>query len=317
MRWGSILWGVSILAVVSLAGAEVRQGRNGRFSPENRPVAGELKALVVFARFGDEGGRETDLGFAEHLFDPQRPGSLTHFYLEMSHGLFRLTGEAVPRWYSSGRPASAYARLQPYGALYRRVLLLGPAHYVAFDGLAVSGAEAFHTPLGEVPLDAAAIAGLDHPAVRSFEAAHAPEHSLEVQLPFLQCVLETFTLVPLVVGQAFPADVAEVVAQLWDEPETLVVVSTDLSHYLAYDSARGLDARTCRAIEAMDESHIGNAEACGAGPLCGLLIAARRRGLRPVTLDLRNSGDTAGGRDRVVGYGAWMFLEDPSCERAA
>jgi AmmeMemoRadiSam system protein B len=219
--------------------------------------------------------------------------------------------------YSGPVAAAAYARLRPYSALYRRVLLLGPAHYVAFDGLAVSAADVFHTPLGNVPLDASAIAALDHPAVCSFEAAHAPEHSLEVQLPFLQCVLDAFTLVPLVVGQAAPGAVAEVVAQLWEGPETLVVVSTDLSHYLGYESARARDLFTCQAVESLDESRIGHAEACGAAPLRGLLVAARRRGLHPVTLDLSNSGDTAGGRDRVVGYGAWMFVEEPSCEQAA
>jgi len=219
--------------------------------------------------------------------------------------------------YSGPVAAAAYARLRPHRARFRRVVLLGPAHCVAFEGLALSTAVAFRTPLGDVPLDSAGAVALEHPAVCSFDAAHGPEHSLEVQLPFLQCVLESFTLVPLVVGRVAPDVVAEVIECQWERPDTLVVVSTDLSHYLAYDSARAVDRRTCGAVESLDGRRIGHTEACGATPLRGLLIAARRRGLHAVTLDLRNSGDTAGGRDGVVGYGAWMFVEEPSCERAA
>jgi AmmeMemoRadiSam system protein B len=219
--------------------------------------------------------------------------------------------------YSGPVAATAYARVRPYRDRYRRVVLLGPAHSVAFEGLALSAAGAFRTPLGEVAVDRAAGDALDHPDVRSFDAAHAPEHSLEVQLPFLQCVLDSFDLVPLVVGQALPGTVAEVIEQLWDGPETLIVVSTDLSHYHAYDAARRRDFRTCRAVESLDHREIGHSDACGATPLRGLLVAARRRGLQAVTLDLRNSGDTAAGRDRVVGYGAWMLVEETRCERAA
>ena len=219
--------------------------------------------------------------------------------------------------YSGPVAATAYARLRPFRERYRRVVLLGPAHCVAFEGLALSAASAFHTPLGDVAVDEAASAALDHPDVRSFEAAHAPEHSLEVQLPFLQCALGSFTVVPLVVGQAAPDAVADVMEQLWGGPETLVVVSTDLSHYLAYDAARARDSGTCRAVESLDAGGIGASDACGATPLRGLLVAARRRGLQAVTLDLRNSGDTAAGRDRVVGYGAWMLFGETRCERAA
>jgi AmmeMemoRadiSam system protein B len=219
--------------------------------------------------------------------------------------------------YSGPVAATAYARLRPHREFYRRVLLLGPAHHVAFDGLALSTASAFRTPLGDVPLDSAAAAALEHPAVRVFDAAHRPEHSLEVQLPFLQCVLGPFTLLPLLVGHAPANAVAGVIDLLWDGPETLVVVSTDLSHYLDYEAACSRDLDTCRAVESLDGGRIGHTEACGAAPLRGLLIAARRRGLRAVTLDLRNSGDTAGGRGRVVGYGAWMFAEEQPCEKAA
>jgi AmmeMemoRadiSam system protein B len=213
--------------------------------------------------------------------------------------------------------AAAYARLREHRQRYRRVVLLGPAHSVAFHGVAASGADAFRTPLGQVPLDRDSIGALRHPAVRWLEAAHRPEHSLEVQLPFLQSVLERFALVPLVVGDAGASDVAGIIEQLWGGPETLIVVSSDLSHYLPYEAARDLDRRTCRSIEALDEGVIGAAAACGAAPLRGLLVAARRHGLRVETLDLRNSGDVRGGRERVVGYGAWLFSERESCERAA
>ena len=223
--------------------------------------------------------------------------------------------------YSGPVAAAAYARLRPHRQRYRRVVLLGPCHRVPFSGLAVSEADVFRTPLGDVPLDRTLISALtDSPdglAVTRFDVAHRTEHSLEVQLPFLQVVLGDFTLVPIVVGDASPEAVAAVIDRLWRGPETLLVVSSDLSHYLAYEQARRRDRGTCMAIEALDGSDIALSEACGATPLRGLLIAAARRGLRAVTLDLRNSGDTAGSRDQVVGYGAWMFVEDAPCVAAA
>jgi AmmeMemoRadiSam system protein B len=219
--------------------------------------------------------------------------------------------------YSGPVAASAYARLRPYRRLYHRVVLLGPCHSVALRGLAASSAAAFRTPLGDVPLDRAATITLQHPAVSVIDAAHRPEHSLEVQLPFLQSVLESFELLPLVVGDVDPQDVAAVIDQVWGGPETLVVISSDLSHYLVYEEARRLDRCTCGAIEQLDAMHIGHPQACGATSVRGLLIAARKRGLHCVTLDLRNSGDTSGDKGRVVGYGAWMFVGEESCERAA
>jgi len=211
--------------------------------------------------------------------------------------------------YSGAVAASAYARLLPYRDRYERVVLLGPCHRVAFGNLAMSGADVFRTPLGDVPLDKAAIAALDAGKVRVFEPAHELEHSLEVHLPFLQVILGKFTLVPLVVGDATSERVAEVLETLWDGDETLIVISSDLSHYLAYDKARARDRDTCVAIEHLDAQRIGHEDACGAIPVGGLLLEARRHGMQVTTLDLRNSGDTAGSKDRVVGYGAWMLVE--------
>lgn len=213
--------------------------------------------------------------------------------------------------YSGPVAATAYARLRPYRDRYTRVILLGPCHRVATRNLALSGADVFRTPLGDVPLDNEAIATLDTPKVRIFEAAHQFEHSLEVHLPFLQEVLGAFSLVPLVIGDAAPETVAKVINILWGGAETLIVVSSDLSHYLGYDEARARDRFTCKAIERLEVQCIDHTDACGATPVRGLLIEAKRRAMEVTTLDLRNSGDTAGGKDQVVGYGAWMFSESP------
>jgi len=208
--------------------------------------------------------------------------------------------------YSGPVAASAYARLRPYRDRYSRVVLLGPCHRVPINGMAISTTDAFRTPLGDIPVDKAFTAGLQMTGLRAFEASHQYEHSLEVHLPFLQSVLGEFGIVPIVVGEVRPQAVARLLEALWGGPETLIVVSSDLSHYLDYDSARIRDAETCRCIERCDDA-IGYDAACGAIPLRGLLLAAKRRGMAITTLDLRNSGDTAGDRDFVVGYGAWMF----------
>jgi len=211
--------------------------------------------------------------------------------------------------YSGAVAATAYARLRPYSGLYTRVILLGPAHRIAVTGLALLGADGFRTPLGGVLLDQDALDALTTLKVRVVDATHQFEHSLEVHLPFLQSVIESFSLVPLVVGDATPESVAEVIDALWGGPETLIVISSDLSHYLGYDEARVSDKATCQAIESLEAHSIDHDHACGATPIGGLLISARRRGMQVTTLDLRNSGDTAGDRSRVVGYGAWQFLE--------
>jgi AmmeMemoRadiSam system protein B len=208
--------------------------------------------------------------------------------------------------YSGPVAATAYAQLRPFRDRYRRVVLLGPCHRVAVDGMATSGADVFRTPLGDVPLDRQVRVELERHGVGVFEQTHKYEHSLEVHLPFLQSVLGDFSIVPIVVGEAEAQLVADVLDALWGGPETLVVVSSDLSHYLDYEHATAIDAVTCRAIENFDLS-ITHDAACGATPIRGLLLAAERHGLDVRTLDMRNSGDTSGDQDFVVGYGAWVF----------
>jgi hypothetical protein len=208
--------------------------------------------------------------------------------------------------YSGPVAASAYATVRPGAGRIRRVVLLGPAHRVYLQGLALPDADAFQTPLGVVRLDQGAASRI--PWVPRSAAAHQREHSLEVQLPFLIRTLDSFELTPLAVGDADPEEVAAVLEALWGGPETLVVVSSDLSHYLPYQAARDVDAVTARAI--LDLGHsIHHEQACGATPVNGLLLIAQRRGLRPVLLDIRSSGDTAGSRAEVVGYGAFAFYE--------
>lgn len=210
--------------------------------------------------------------------------------------------------YSGPIAGTAFAQLPPQREQIRRVVMAGPSHRVPFRGIAPSSAEFFATPLGIVPVDRAAIASLDGlPQVVANDAAHAHEHSIEVHLPFLQETLVEFAIVPLVVGEATQREVAEVLEALWGGPETLLAISSDLSHYHDYETARRMDAATSRAIEKLRPQDIQFEHACGRLPINGLLQVARQRGLTARTLDLRNSGDTAGPRDEVVGYGAYAF----------
>jgi hypothetical protein len=210
--------------------------------------------------------------------------------------------------YSGPIAATAYGCLAPWRDEIRRVVLLGPSHHVPLRGLATSSAEYFLTPLGPVQLDLGAMLTLQElPFVRQRDDAHVAEHSLEVHLPFLQVALEEFRLIPLVVGDANPTEVAEALDRVWDGDETLIVVSTDLSHYQPYEVARKLDAETDRAIRRFDVEAIDGRRACGFRALNGLLTAAEARGLVVTPLDVRNSGDTAGDRQRVVGYGAYAL----------
>ncbi len=214
--------------------------------------------------------------------------------------------------YSGPIAASVYALLEPFRETIRRIVLLGPSHRVAFRGLATTSAGGYATPLGNIKIDQTTIATLSTlPQITQLDAAHADEHSIEVQLPFLQAILQPgFTLVPLVVGDANPEEVATVLERLWGGPETLIVISSDLSHFHDYESATAQDLTTSRAIEAFAPQEISGEDACGCRPLNGLLTIARQKRLKIKTLDLRNSGDTAGPRDRVVGYGAYSLTEE-------
>ncbi|HEY6241018.1 MAG TPA: AmmeMemoRadiSam system protein B [Burkholderiales bacterium] len=212
--------------------------------------------------------------------------------------------------YSGPVAASAYDLLRPARGIVKRVVILGPCHRVPVRGLALPAAKAFDTPLGRIPLDEKALASIRGlPQVVESAATHAEEHALEVQLPFLQQVLGEFSLVPLVVGDVSPEKVAEVLERLWGGAETLIVISSDLSHYHSYEVAREIDDATVRTILGLNDG-ISHEQACGATPVAGALIAARRKGLAPKLLDCRNSGDTAGGKDRVVGYASFALTSE-------
>jgi MEMO1 family protein len=211
--------------------------------------------------------------------------------------------------YSGEIAASAYVRVAPARKIIRRVVMFGPTHRVAVRGLALPSTRAFATPFGPVEVDRRAVAlALSLPQVEVSDAAHVLEHSLEVQLPFLQAVLDDFRIVPFAVGAADADEVADVMERLWGGPETLIVVSSDLSHYHPYAEAARIDRRSADAILASAPS-LDHEEACGATPINGLVACARRHGLESELLDLRNSGDTAGDRSRVVGYASFAFVE--------
>lgn len=209
--------------------------------------------------------------------------------------------------YSGPIAGSAFAALTGSAHRVRRVVLLGPSHRVPLRGLGLPGADAFATPLGTVAIDVAGAAAVGRlPQVSVRPDAHEAEHSLEVELPFLQVVLGAFDLLPLVVGEADGEEVAEVLEAAWGGDETLLVISSDLSHFLPAEAAERADRETAARILAL-AGPLAARQACGAAPLNGLLVAARRHRLAPRQLDLRHSGDTAGDRARVVGYGAWAF----------
>ncbi|HLT38446.1 MAG TPA: AmmeMemoRadiSam system protein B [Enhygromyxa sp.] len=212
--------------------------------------------------------------------------------------------------YSGPIAATAYASVRARAAQIEKVVLLGPAHRVYLNGLALPDADRFATPLGEVEIDRTlAAAVLELPQVIRSEQAHALEHSLEVHVPFLQALVPEFTLLPLVVGDASPAAVAEVLDRIWGGPETLIVVSSDLSHYHDYAEARRLDQATADWIASTRSPGLDPRRACGARCIDGLIEYGRRHPLALELLDLRNSGDTAGPRDQVVGYAAFAIRE--------
>ena len=207
--------------------------------------------------------------------------------------------------YSGPVAAAAYSRLRSIAAQIKKVVLLGPSHRVALDGIALPESDAFATPLGEVEIDKEAcnvLMSLEQ--ICESETAHMMEHSIEVHLPFLQVVLTKFKIVPMLVGSAEPEEVAEALDAVWGDKETVIVVSSDLSHYHSYEEAEALDSETTQAIEHLD-GYLDGEQACGCTAINGLMIAAKQHGLHVSLIDLRNSGDTAGCREHVVGYGAY------------
>ncbi len=213
--------------------------------------------------------------------------------------------------YSGSIAAAAYRSIQQYRHVIHKVILLGPAHRVPIQGLALPGVDQFQTPLGDIKIDTKSALKLvdDFPQITFSDLAHAEEHSLEVQLPFLQSVLAGFQLIPFVVGDATEIEVANVIEHLWGGNECLIVISSDLSHFHNYEKAIGLDAQTAETIEAFKGNELPEQSACGRIPISGLLRVARQRKMSIERFDLRNSGDTAGEKNQVVGYGAWGLFQ--------
>jgi AmmeMemoRadiSam system protein B len=244
--------------------------------------------------------------------NPQQLHQMLDYFLSDAE-----TAEKVPKAiivphagyiYSGPVAATAYARLKKAHDLIKRVVIIGPSHRVAFKGLALSRAQTFTTPLGSVLVDQEAVQVLAQlPFVEYLEQAHTHEHSLEVHLPFLQEMLDDFKIIPLVAGEASPEQVSRVIDILWGGEETLIVISSDLSHYHAYETAQQLDKLTSDAIEQLQYEQLAFDSACGKVPVSGLLKLAREKSLTVKTIDLRNSGDTAGDKNRVVGYGAYVI----------
>jgi len=259
------------------------------------------------------------------MIDDTRPAAVAGmFYTDNADELRRqvrafLDQAVVPDWppravvsphagymFSGVTAGFAWASAARRTGSIKRVLLLGPSHRVPFRGLATSPAARWQTPLGSIDLDQDGAEQLQQlTGLQPMAAAHAEEHSLEVQVPFIQIVFPKAQLLPLVVGDASPSKVAEVIKPYWDDEETLIAISTDLSHFHDYPTAQQIDTRTTQAIEQCDYNAIGPEQACGCRPLDGLLKLAAEHDCSVITLDQRNSGDTAGDRSRVVGYGAY------------
>ncbi|CAL7959474.1 MEMO1 family protein GAMM_v1_100138 [Gammaproteobacteria bacterium] len=212
--------------------------------------------------------------------------------------------------YSGPIAASAYASLAKAKKQIHRVVLLAPSHQYPVDGVATTNAKFYMTPLGQITIDQKSIAKIDLPYTQAVEEAFASEHAIEVHLPFLQLTLESFSLIPLLVGLATITQVEKILEKLWDGSETLIVISSDLSHYSPYNLAQLLDKKTADAIIALDPQGFSPEHACGATAIKGLLAVAAKKKMHATQIDLRNSGDTAGSKDQVVGYGAFHFLHN-------
>jgi hypothetical protein len=230
-----------------------------------------------------------------------RPGSRAARFpraIVVPHGLLGLAGTVA---------AAAWSRVAPHAARYKRVVILGPSHHAQFAGLAAPFSDAFATPLGPVEVDRIGIeTARCFPQLFISDEPHEQEPSLEVQLPFVQLVLPEVTILPLVVGETEDAESAQVIESLWNDT-TLVVVSTDLSHYHDAATAQRIDHATGQAIEALEALRIQEEQACGHAALRGLLVVARARGLRASRVELRHSGETSGDLSEVIGYGSFVF----------
>jgi AmmeMemoRadiSam system protein B len=272
----------------------------GQFYPSSPELLSEAVESYLLEAERERHAKQTAMKTAGKIPDsPHR--SATHFpkALIVPHAGYAYSGPVA---------ATAYCRLRAFAYKIRRVVLLGPAHRVYFEGIAAPTVAGFETPLGVVELDQTAIQSLAGiPGVLISDEPHREEHSLEVQLPFLQMLLTDFLLVPLVVGDVSPEVVASVLERFWGDDDTLIVVSSDLSHYLGYQQAKRVDEHTSLAITHLQPDAIEDSMACGCIPVKGLLAVAKRKGLTAELLDYRNSGDTAGSRDRVVGYGAYLI----------
>ncbi len=260
-----------------------------------------VKNAAVSGLFYPSDAKDLEQALSQYLSQATSPAELAPKAIIAPHAGYIYSGPVA---------GSAYATIRRLGDTIKRVILLAPAHRVAVSGIALSSATHFATPLGEIPV---ALSIVQELATRNGLAiddqAFEQEHAIEVQLPFLQKTLGSFELVPLLVGDADPIFVDQILEDLWGGIETLIVVSSDLSHYLDYQSAREMDNETSAAIESLKPEKLTHHHACGRTAINGLLIAARKHGLNVHTLDLKNSGDTAGDKSRVVGYGAYLFTQ--------
>jgi AmmeMemoRadiSam system protein B len=250
------------------------------------------------------------------MFYPNSPDELRNLIREFIAGV-KIKIDRSPKaliaphagyQYSGPVAASAFASLKAQADSIKNIIIIGPSHRMPFDGIAAPECDGFETPLGVVPVNQSLIQkALRLPCVKASDLAHSDEHCLEVELPFLQEILPQFTIAPFTVGDASDQDVADLLELLWDGDDTRIVVSSDLSHYLNYSSAKQIDEITANSILNLDHESIDYDQACGCIPVRGLIIAAKKHNLKAELIDLRNSGDTSGNKGKVVGYGAFLF----------
>lgn len=212
--------------------------------------------------------------------------------------------------YSGPVAASAYKQLLTFDPeVTWKIFLLGASHHASFPGLSIDQHEGYETPLGVVPVDQVVKKIIKEEGCDFIEQAHTSEHSLEVQLPFLQKVLKKFSIIPILVSETDYLQTTMVVQKYLDE-KSLLIASSDLSHYYEYKDATMLDQVTCEAIENQNIDMLQECEACGKTPIMSLLQIAQERAWKTKLVDYRNSGDISGELERVVGYGAFVFYED-------